>query len=57
MRGMFWNSRGLLDFAKHKHVNDCVREYGLDFVVNSEAGKFDFHPHVLDHLSGGLDYT
>ena len=39
MRGMFWNSRGLLDLAKHKHVGDCVREHGLDFVAISEAGK------------------
>ena len=42
MRGMFWNSRGLSDLAKHKHVSDCVREHGLDFVAISEAGKCDF---------------
>lgn len=57
MRGMFWNSRGLSDLAKHKHVSDCVREHGLDFVAISEAGKCDFRPHVLDHLSGGFDYA
>ena len=57
MRGMFCNSRGLSDLAKHKHVGDCVREHGLDFVAILEAGKCDCRPHVLDHLSGGFDYT
>ena len=57
MRGMFWNSRGLSDLAKHKHVIDCVHEHGLDFVAISEAGKCDFRPNVLEHLSGGFDYT
>ena len=57
MRGMFWNSRGLLDLPKHKHVGDCVRDHGLDFVAIYEAGKCDFRAHVFDHLSGGLEYT
>ena len=57
MRGMFWNSRGLSDLAKHKHASDCVRENELDFVAIFEAGKCDFRLHALDHLSGGLDYT
>ena len=57
MRGMFWNSRGLSDLAKHKHVSDCVREHELDFVAISKVGKCDVCPHVLDHLSGGFDYT
>ena len=57
MRGMFWNSRGLSDLVKHKHVGDCVRDHGLDFVAISEAGKCDFCAHVFDHLSGGLEYT
>lgn len=57
MRGMFWSSRGLSDLAKHKHVGDCVREVGLDFVAISEAGRRDFPVYVLDHLSGGFDYT
>jgi hypothetical protein len=57
MRGMFWNSRGLLELAKHKHVSDCVCEHGQDFVAIFEAAKHDFPPYVLDHLSGGFDCT
>ena len=29
----------------------------MDFVAISKAGKCDFRPHVLDHLSSGFDYT
>lgn len=56
MRGMFWNSTGLSDLAKHKHVGDGVREHSLDFVAIFEAGKGkgDFYPHILNHLSGGF---
>ena len=39
MRGIFWNSRGLSDLAKHKHIDNCVREHGLDFVAIFEADK------------------
>ena len=42
MRDMFWNIRGLIELAKHKHVKelakhkhvgDCVQELGLYFVA------------------------
>ena len=42
MRGMFWNSRGLGDLAKHKHIADCVKDHSLDFVAITESGKRDF---------------
>jgi hypothetical protein len=56
MKGMFWNSRGLGDLAKHKHISDCVRDYALDFVAISECGKRDFPTRDLDHFSCGKDY-
>ncbi|SPT19449.1 unnamed protein product [Triticum aestivum] len=56
MRGMFWNSRGLGDLAKHKHISDCVRDHALDFVAISECGKRDFATRDLDHFSCGYDY-
>src|SRR6266511_3982976 len=57
MNGMFMNSRGLGDLAKHLHVADCVRDHDLDFVAISEAGRRDFPVHVLNRLSGGLEFT
>jgi hypothetical protein len=39
MNGMFRNSRGLGDLAKHSHIADCCMDYNLDFVAISEMGK------------------
>src|SRR6266540_4833673 len=57
MNGMFMNSRGLGDLAKHLHITDCVRDYNLDFVAISEAGRRDFPVHVLNRLACGQDFT
>ena len=46
MRGMFWNSIGLGDLAKHKHIADCVKDHALDFVATTESGKHDFHTYL-----------
>jgi hypothetical protein len=35
MNGIFRNSRGLKDLAKHLHIVDCIREHVLDFVAIS----------------------
>ena len=56
MKGMFWNSRGLGDLAKYKHISDCVRDHALDFVAISECSKRDFPTRDLDHFSCGKDY-
>ena len=56
MKGMFWNSRGLGDLAKYKHISDCVRDHALDFVAISECSKRDFPSRDLDHFSCGKDY-
>jgi hypothetical protein len=36
MNGMFSNSRGLGDLAKHVYVVDCYRDHNLDFVALSK---------------------
>ena len=56
MRGMFWNSRGLGDLAKHKHIVDCVKDHELDFVAITELGKRDFPTRDLNHFSCVYDY-
>jgi hypothetical protein len=56
MNGMFSNSRGLGDFAKHLHITDCCRDHNLDFVAISETGRRDYSPSLLNRLSGGIDF-
>jgi hypothetical protein len=39
MNGMFSNSRGLGDLAKHVYIADCCQDHSLDFVAISDTGK------------------
>ena len=57
MNGIFMNSRGLGDLAKHLHIAQCVRDHDLHFLAISESGRCDFSSNVLNRLSGGLDFT
>ena len=56
MNGMFKNSRGLRDLAKHLHIADCIREHNLDFVAILETGKRNYSQSLLNRLSGGEDF-
>jgi hypothetical protein len=56
MNGMFKNSRGLRDLAKHLHIADCCRDHNLDFVAISEMGRRDYSQSLLNRLSGGIDF-
>src|SRR3954467_14750823 len=57
MNGMFSNSRGLRDLAKHLFFADCVRDYKLDFLGISKTDRRDFSQSQLNRLSGGVDFT
>jgi len=57
MNGIFMNSRGLGDLAKHLNIAQYVRDHKLDFLAISETGRRDFPVSVLDRLSGGMDFT
>jgi hypothetical protein len=57
MNGMFANSRGLDDLAKHLHFADCIRDHSLDFLAISETGRRDFLQSLLNRISGGIDFT
>ena len=57
MNGIFSNSRGLGDLAKHLNIAQYVRDHKLAFVAISETERRDFQVSVLDRLSGGLDFT
>jgi hypothetical protein len=56
MNGMFRNSRGLGDLAKHSHIADCCKDYNLDFGAISETGKRYYSQSLLNQLSEGLDF-
>jgi hypothetical protein len=55
MNGMFENSRGLKDLAKHLHIAESIREHFLDFVAFSETGKRNYSISFLNRLSGEED--
>ena len=38
LKGMFWNSQGIRDPAKHDFIQETVREQRLDFIALSEIG-------------------
>ena len=57
MNGMFSNSRGLRDLAKHLFFADCVIYHNLDFLGIFETGRRDFLQALLNRLSGGVDFT
>ena len=50
MKGVFWNSRGLGDLAKHRYICEVVKEQYLDFAAILKTGKKDFSVSRLNHL-------
>ena len=57
MNGMWANSRGLGDLAKHLHFADCIRDHNLDFLAISETGRREFSQSLLNRISGGIDFS
>ena len=56
MKGVFWNSRGLADLAKHRFLADLVKEEQINFIALSETGRDDFPDHILKNLCAGRDF-
>jgi hypothetical protein len=56
MNGMFKNSRGLGDLAKHLYIAHCINDQKLDFFAISKTGRRDFSQRLLDRLSGDADF-
>jgi predicted SprT family Zn-dependent metalloprotease len=50
MKGVFWNSRGLTDLAKHRFLAKIVKEEQINFIALSETGRESFPDHVLKNL-------
>ena len=56
MKGVFWNSRGLADLAKHRYLAEMVREEQINFIALSETGRDNFTDTTLKNLCGGRDF-
>ena len=56
MKGVFWNSRGLADLAKHRFLAELVKEEQINFIALSETGRDDFPDHILKNLCGGHEF-
>ena len=56
MKGVFWNSRGLKDLAKHRFLADLVMDEQINFIALSETGRDDFPDHILKNLCAGRDF-
>jgi exonuclease III len=56
MKGVFWNSRGLADLAKHRFLAELVKEEQINFIALSETGRESFPDHVLKNLCAGRDF-
>ena len=57
MKGFYWNSRCLSDFAKYQYISDAIRDQKQDFVTIMETRKQDMSRSNLNRLSGGADFT
>ena len=53
MKGVFWNSRGFKDLAKHIFLADLVKEEQINFIALFETGRDDFPDHILKNLCAG----
>jgi hypothetical protein len=56
MKGVFWNSRGPADLAKHRFLAELVREEQINFIALSETGRESFPDHVLKNLCARHDF-
>jgi exonuclease III len=56
MKGVFWNSRGLADLAKHRFLAELVKEEQINFIALSETGRDSFPDHTLKNLCGGHEF-
>jgi hypothetical protein len=56
MKGFFWNSHSLRDWAKHRYLFDYCREHSLGFIAMSETGKHKYSTECLDNFCAGAEF-
>jgi hypothetical protein len=52
----FWNSDGFGDLAKHRFVEDTIKDHHLDFLAVLKTGRSNFANPFLNNLAGGSDF-
>jgi hypothetical protein len=57
LKGLFWNSDGFGEIAKHLFVKETLREHKLDFIALLETGRSNFSVPFLKKLANGLDFS
>jgi exonuclease III len=57
MKGVFWNSNGLRDLAKHIFLFEIMRENHLDFIAILESKRNEFTMQELSHFCAGKNYS
>jgi hypothetical protein len=55
MKGIFWNSRGLGDLAKHRYLSEMVKEEQINFIALFEIDKDEFN-ETLNNLCRGREF-
>jgi hypothetical protein len=56
MKGIYWNTNGLRDMQKLKHISDLTKEHNLIFIALLETGRSEFMPSFLKNISARRDY-
>lgn len=56
MRGIFWNSGGLRELAKHDFLRDTSVEKGLDFIAILKTHRRHFSNECLNTFCGGCEF-
>jgi hypothetical protein len=56
MKGIFWNSRGLEDLAKHRYLSDMVKEEQINIIALFKTGKDEFAYKTLKNLFEGREF-
>lgn len=56
IKGVFWNSGGLADLTKHRHLADVVKEKQINFLALIETGRDEFPNLTLKKLCCDRDF-
>jgi hypothetical protein len=56
MKGIFWNTNGLKDPQKLKHISDFTKEHNLNFIALSKTERSEFMPSFLKNLCAWRDF-
>ena len=56
MIGVFWNSSGLRDLAKHRFLQDLTAKHRLDFIAILETDRHNYSTECLNNFCAGKEF-